>query len=587
MPAVAPITIPSTNPSYPAGTGLTSGNLYYTFLNLGPTTTQTDSSSVRAIFDLDGSVGAWTVSASAGYTETMLELTGLNYISEINLQQALDSTTNPFLIGQANSAALNNFVAPTLRTTDTSQLGFIHAGATRQLLTMSGGPLSVAFGVDAFVRDQYGVAPPAVQAGIQAVGDYSNNFTIGTQRVESGYFELDAPITRQFEVDAAVRYDHYNLSGGKASPKLGLKYTPVEQLALRGTASGGFRAPGPGENGRAGQSFFAGTINDPVLCPNPNNLTAAGNFAGQCVLQIAGLQQSNPNLKPETSKSWTLGLVLQPTRELSATFDYYSIEIDHQIVPGYTQAQLVRGNNLSPLPEYQPDGSTVLTTPPVPQIAYYGITYINANTTKTSGFDLGANYAHKFDFGTISSQVMWTYIAKYDITIDGVTYILAGTHGPTFYSGDTGNPRSRVQWSLSFSRPTWAVTGTLNYVDSFKDIDPSAAAFGEAPQATCLDALTNGGGFAGTVYANQLAAGNIPSNVGCTVGNFITYDLYGVYNINKNLSLHASALNVFNAKAPLDWVTYGGALGAVPWNPSMHLQGAIGQFFTLGFDYKL
>jgi hypothetical protein len=45
-------------------------------------------------------------------------------------------------------------------------------------------------------------------------------------------------------------------------------------------------------------------------------------------------------------------------------------------------------------------------------------------------------------------------------------------------------------------------------------------------------------------------------------------------------------VNATNAKAPLDWGTYGGALGEVPWNPSLHTQGAIGAFFTLGATYK-
>jgi iron complex outermembrane recepter protein len=590
LPPVAPITIPATNPSFPTGTGLTSGLLRYTFLNLGPTTTDSDAKSYRAVFELNGEMGGWTLDAAAGYTQVSLGLTGTNYISEVNLQAALDSTSNPFLIGQSNSPALNNFVAPVLTTVDTSKLTFVHLGATDQLFSLPGGTLAVAFGLDYTSRDQTAVAPPQVQSGIQAVSDFSNNFTIGPQRVASGYFELYAPFAKQFEADAAVRYDHYNLSGGRASPKIGLKYTPIQQLALRGTASRGFRAPGPGENGSAGQSFFAGTVADPILCPDSKSPQAAGNFAGQCVLSIPGLQKSNPKLSPETSTQWTLGLVFAPLRDMSATLDFYSIRIDHQIVPGTDAGvgvgSIVRGNNFSPLPEYQPDGTTVLTTPPVAQIAYYGLSYVNANTTRTNGFDLGLDAQHQFDFGTIKSKLTWSYTSTYDITIGGVTYKLAGTHGPSFYSGDTGNPKSRVQWSTTFGRSSWEVTGTLNYISSFGVTDPSAEAFGLGPQATCLDALKNGGGFAGLVYANLLGSGTIPGNVGCTVGHYITYDLYAHYDVNDHFSLHASALNVFNEKAPLDWVTYGGALGSAPWNPSLHLQGAIGQFFTLGATYK-
>jgi iron complex outermembrane receptor protein len=42
-------------------------------------------------------------------------------------------------------------------------------------------------------------------------------------------------------------------------------------------------------------------------------------------------------------------------------------------------------------------------------------------------------------------------------------------------------------------------------------------------------------------------------------------------------------LNLFNHGAPLDWATYGG--GAAPYNPSLHQQGAIGRFTTIGASY--
>ncbi|HUO38134.1 MAG TPA: TonB-dependent receptor, partial [Mycobacterium sp.] len=431
---VGATTIPDTNPSYPAGTGLTVANLRYTFLNLGPTITLTDAKTYREVLEVEGKAAGWDIEAAAGYTEVDLDLTGLNYVSASNLQTALNSTTAPFLVGQPNSAAVDNFVAPPLYTTQTSKLAFGHAGASRELLQLPGGPFGMAVGVDYYARDQYAVAPPAVENGIQGTGDFSNNYTVGAQRVGSGYLEFDAPIVKQLEMNAAVRYDNYNLSGGRASPKIGFKFTPIPQVALRGTASTGFRAPGPGENGQAGQTFFAGTIADPILCKNPANPTAAGNFAGQCNVQIPGLQASNPALRPETSKSFTLGLVIEPISSLSATFDIYNIEVDHQIVPGNASATVVRGNNLTPIPEYQANGTTLLVTPPVAPIAYYGLSYVNANTTTTNGFDLGLRYHAQFDNGLrFKSEATWSYIHLYDIKIAGVTYHLAGTHGPTFY----------------------------------------------------------------------------------------------------------------------------------------------------------
>src|ERR1700680_1518081 len=284
-----PTTIPSTNPSYPAAAGVAGVDpafLRYTFLNLGPTITDTDAKSLRAILELNGKAAGFDVEFAAGLTQVKLYLDGYNYVNPQNLQTALNSTSAPFLGGQPNSAAVDNFVAPLLHIGDTSRLSFGHVGLTRSVFDLPGGPLGIAFGADYFQRKQDAQAPASVAAGYTP--SFSNNFTVGLQQVASGYFELAAPLAKHFQLDAAARYDHYNLSGGKASPKIGFKFTPLPELAFRGTAARGFRAPGPAENGKAGQSFAAGFIADPILCPNPNNFSAAGNFAGQCNVALPG-----------------------------------------------------------------------------------------------------------------------------------------------------------------------------------------------------------------------------------------------------------------------------------------------------------
>ena len=93
-------------------------------------------------------------------------------------------------------------------------------------------------------------------------------------------------------------------------------------------------------------------------------------------------------------------------------------------------------------------------------------------------------------------------------------------------------------------------------------------------------------GTASLVFAGVLEAGQVPNGVGCKVKSFTTFDVAARYEVNKRLSLHGSIRNLFNASAPLDWATYGGALGAVPWNPSLHSAGAIGRYFTVGLTYQ-
>jgi len=579
---IAPTTIPSTNPSYPGTASGAADLLYYAFTDLGPQTSYSNSKTYRAVANLDGKIGEWNVNVAAGYTEVDLNIWSYNEVEAGALQTALDSTTDPFLVGQINSPSVINEIAPPLNMYGDSKLAFGHAGVDRSLVDLLGGPLALAFGTDYYTRDQYQVAAEQVQEGLVTA---NNNFTIGEQYVYAGYAELDAPVLKQLDLDAAVRYDHYNLSGGKASPKISFKYTPVEEFAIRGTASKGFRAPGPAENGTAGQSFFAGDTTDPILCPNPTNATAAGNFAGQCKIAYATVQTTNPNLKPETSNNFTFGFIFQPIHDFTASWELYDIKIDNQIVSG-GPGGFVRSTNLSPIPEYNASGGTTLVAPPVGPILYYETSYINANSTETNGFDLDLTYQHHFDWFDFKSEAMWTYINKWDITIDGVTYKEAGTHGPADYSGDTGNPRSKVEWSNTATVGKFSITATANFTSSFSSTDPSIAAFFGEPGDTCYEYL-DAGAFSSTVYyENVFAAGNIPNSSMCRVAHFMTVNLYAKYQVSDNFDIHGSIINAFNAGAPVDWGTYAGGALAIPYNPSLFTDGAVGPTFTLGATLK-
>lgn len=574
LPALPPTSIPNTNPSYPAGTGGNSGLLRYTFVDLGPSITNTDSRSTRLIADVEGRLGEWRLAAAAGYTEVRLTRVGRNNVNAANLQLALDSVTSPYLVGGPTSAAVLGFVAPELRSKSTSKLSFAHLAGERDLMRLDGGPLSLALGLDYMRRTQYFVAPDAVAAGL--VGGFDNSFTVGAQSAGSAYAELVAPVSRQLSLEAAVRYDHYNISGGRTSPKLGAKYVPLEGFAVRGTIGRGFRAPGPAENGNAGGTFVAGTSSDPELCKDPSDPGAAGNFPSQCVIQVPVVQGSNPALKPETSKSYTLGFILEPSRNVSASIDLYWIDIDNQIVSGNSQAP-VRGSNFAPLPQVQADGTTALVVPPTAPIAFYKISYINANRTRTNGVDLNLVLRKRlFDAVELKSDFMVSYVNRYDLAVDGTTYRLAGTHGPLTVSGNTGNPRTRIRWTNTLSRGAWSLSGTVNHVGTFDLTDPSQGV------NDCASGLTVGVGAA--PYASQLGAGTVPDGVRCKVKALTTLDLYGRYAMNQRLSLHASILNVFNAGAPQDWGTYGGS--GAPYNPAFHLQGAVGRYMTVGAVYQ-
>jgi iron complex outermembrane receptor protein len=572
---INPFLVPAT---YPGNTLGAPARVYGYLTDIGGRVDNIDSKSYRLVAELTGSIGGWDIAASAGYTRINTNQQYHGYVDRTALYAALTSPTNPYKITGGNSAAANAAVAPVFDVTQTDQLNFVEARGTRELMALGGGPLTFSGGAS-FVQKKLH-APDAAEF---ASGRINGNtaYAMGSQNDVAGYFELYAPVTKTLELDAAGRIDHYNTYGNSSTPKFGFKFTPSPAIALRGTYARGFRAPGPAENGTAGSLFGFNQVNDPLLCPG-GSTTAAGNVAAFCLFSPSYVQTTSPDLKPEKSKSATLGLILEPVKGWSTTLDLYQIEVSNQIVtaaslPGYVPA-FVRG---VPVPQIISDGAggTYTATPAYGPILYATSGYVNAGATKTSGFDVDTVYKFKMgSMGSLKTGLNWTHLMSYTLSANGIAYQLAGTHGPTVISGDTGNPKDRAQLTLSYDVGGLNVTSTVNWIGSFSVLDPST---GPGLNDTCENSLQNSNTyFASATYPTKY----------CRVKSFTSADLTVTYKVDPRWTVHATVLNLFNKQPPVDAQTYGGTSIAsntnAPYNPSLHQAGAIGRFFSVGAAYR-
>ena len=115
-------------------------------------------------------------------------------------------------------------------------------------------------------------------------------------------------------MNAAVRRTDYSTSGAVTTWKVGLTYSPNDDVRFRLTRSRDIRAPNLGE------LFAAGTSNtNNVLDPFNNNANT----------QYRGVNRGNPNLLPEEADQWGFGVVLQPGAlpGFNASVDYYEIDL--------------------------------------------------------------------------------------------------------------------------------------------------------------------------------------------------------------------------------------------------------------------
>jgi iron complex outermembrane receptor protein len=405
-------------------------------------------------------------------------------------------------------------------------------------------------------------------------------FAAGKRTVKAGFFEISAPVIDQVELNFSGRYDDYSTGFHNFSPKAGIKITPIPEIAIRGTWSKGFRAPSFAESGDGGVIGFTNATPPCVVrlqhgaTGTVDSCTAGNSYVAQ---QALGFNSAaNPDLKPEKSESFTVGLVAQPLPSLSFTVDYYNIKKTDVITAGpLSNAALDAFYNGQPLPE----GYSVQTYPvdpafptATPVVSIVNSPYANAAAIHTSGIDASLLFQHSFsDTVRFSSQIEATKILKFNLrpcTDDSDpacdTQEYAGTLGPYQLSSGAGTPDWRGNWSNSLEMGPATLTATAYYVGAYDDYSEDIT--GPNTEDKCA------------------AAGELYGEAFCRTDSFIWIDLVASYAINDHFTIYGNVLNLLDAKAPIEPANYAGA--AANYNPTWHQTGAIGRAYRVGANFK-
>ncbi|TMN20554.1 TonB-dependent receptor [Pseudoxanthomonas sp. X-1] len=226
-------------------------------------------------------------------------------------------------------------------------------------------------------------------SGAQGFGGFTPANAVHADRHSYAFYTgLEADFTDKFSAGLTGRYEDYSDFGSKVSGKLSARYAFTDRVALRATASNGFRAPS-----LAQQSFQAisSTINNGVFFQS-------GTFpADTAVAQALGAKP----LKAETSTSYSVGLVLQPTDAFSLTVDAYQIKIDDRIL-------------LSSNVNTTPAARALLTSLGQDQVTQFRY-FTNAADTRTRGVDVVGTYAIPFATSGLDLTASYSY-GKTEVT---------------------------------------------------------------------------------------------------------------------------------------------------------------------------
>jgi iron complex outermembrane receptor protein len=511
-----------------------------------------DNHNARVVGGIAGTYDAWNYTAAVVLNHTWLDTRQRGYIEYNALMDAIRRGTYRFTDPAANSAGVRATLAPGYRKTSTSDLDSLDLSANRSLVDLDGGPLGFAMGAQ--FRREAQDSPP-LNPGFVFLG-LGNTQGKGGRTVSAAYVEFDAPLLKSLEMDVSGRFDHYSDVGGHFTPKVGIKWTPLDWLALRGTYSKGFRAPSFAENGSSSTQLF-------INHTPPAAFVAAhgGNGNGYATpYRLSIFNLANKHIRPEKARNFTLGLLLQPADWLHMSLDYFNIRKADVIGPADAAVALDNYYAGRPLPA----GMTVIPDTPdplhpnaLPRPAVVESEYINATSLKTSGIDLDVQARFGLGGGMqYTSRLTGTQIFDWTMTLpDGKKMRFAGTHGPYILASSTGTPRRRIAWANTLETARFGVTATLYHVSGMSNRAPDVGAPG-----ACLS--------------------DVP--VSCRIGSFTNIDLAGSYRLDDHTVLTLSVMNALDRKPPFDPANY-----AANYNPAYAQAGIVGRFYNLGLNFKL
>ncbi|OHE79310.1 MAG: hypothetical protein A2X76_00510 [Lysobacterales bacterium GWF1_69_6] len=280
----------------------------------------------------------------------------------------------------------------------------IYALVNFDLFEMGGGTSNGVFGVEYREDSLVDLYDSLSEAG-QVLGS-SGGSTSGSRDAKAVYFEWLLPFTSNFDITLAGRWDSYSDYGNDFSPKIAMRWQPLDTLTLRASYGEGFRAPGL-DILNAKTSFSAEPVNDAASC-------AALGEPSTCQLQVDTYFQANPNLASEQSTQFSVGAVWDPLEWLDLSVDYYNIEIENtisQITP-----QAIINSDLDP-DTYGPiPPGMSITRRPNGAIDEIIAGYANQGTLETDGIDFRANTSFDLGkYGELRNQLTISYINSYDV----------------------------------------------------------------------------------------------------------------------------------------------------------------------------
>jgi iron complex outermembrane recepter protein len=535
--------------------------------------------------DFGDSASAWTYNVYAQHGTVDGMDTNNNYLGNNLIEQALNVLPNATPGGAPVCGGPTSASPPLI----SGNAGFtpnpkcvpwniwVPNGVTQQALGFMSLPLLIDANVEEYVVDgsvtgdlgKYGVKLPSADQGLQINfgaewrSEYANFLpdyeeqnaqagggggavppVTGEFNVKEVFTEMRLPLAQHqafaedLSIEGGYRYSKYSEGFDTNTYKLGLEWSPVKDIRLRSSYQRAVRAPNIGELYAPQAVGLDGSV-DPCTGATPAASLAAceasgvsatqyGHINANSANQYNGLLGGNPNLKPEISDTYSVGIQLQPrfVPNLSVSVDYFNIKIK-DVIASIGGNAILNDCLASLLPTFcslvhRDSGGSLWRS----VNGYIIDTTINEGALLTKGIDLKGSYRQALPgLGSLLFSIEGTYLQSLQTTpVPGF-----GSYDCVGYFGDTcggADPKWRHVFNMTWSTPWDGLDVNLRW--RYYGADTS--------EQLSSDKILKG-------TAVYLPLSQIPAY------NYL--DLTGTFNVYKGVRLELGVNNIADKAPPL------------------------------------
>ena len=256
----------------------------------------------------------------------------------------------------------------------------------------------------------------------------------------------------RLEAQLGARYER-EAGAGSLSPKAAAALHLTDRLTLRASWAEGFRSP----------SVF---VREGAQASQPSV------FDGGAFVFVNTVTRGDPDLKPERSRTWTLGAVWRPFAGFEASLDGWRFDYDDLVVKAPAQPLIDQARADDAAGLSGTDAQRRVRRDATGALSLVELDFINAASIETSGVDVAVRLDRPIRGGRVWAAMQWTWVHSYEVRLTADAPPASGVASTNLSNIGRSLPRLRGEAEIGWAGDGWSIAALARHVSGYRNDRP-------------------------------------------------------------------------------------------------------------------